>query len=353
MKRKHILYAVCGEGMGHAIRTSVIVDHLKKDHNVMIVSSDRAYTYLANKFDNVYNISGFNIVYENNEVKNTKTFFKAVKRLPANMKNSMKFLYYKIRSFKPNIIITDFEAYSNIIAKIMRIPLISVDNQHIMTKCKIDIPAKYASSKLAAKSVIRLFIVRPKKYLVTSFFYPPVKNKDRILLFPPIIREEILKTSPSIGNHVLVYQTSKTYEKLIPVLKKIDEDFIIYGLNKEGNEGNLEFRKFNENKFYEEFASCKAVITNGGFTLIGEALHFNKPILSIPVKKQFEQTLNAIYLDKLGYGEFHKDLNKQVIEKFLSNLDEYSKNLEKYKREDNSRILKKIDKLIEKYSVEY
>ena len=351
--RKRILYAVCGEGMGHAIRSSVIIDHLKNKHGVMIVSSSRAYSYLANKFDNVHNIGGFNIVYKNNEVRNTQTFLKAARGLPHDLKHSMKVLHRIIKDFNPNVIISDFEPYSNHIANVMGIPTISVDNQHVMSKCKIKVPRKYASSKLAAKSVIRTFIMRPKRYLVTSFFYPPVKNKDRILLFPPVLRNKILEVEPKVGDHVLVYQTSKTYEKLIPELKKINEKFIVYGLNKEGKEGNLEFKKFNEDIFMKEFASSKAVITNGGFTLISEALHFKKPILSVPVRKQFEQILNAIYLDRLGYGEYHKDLNKNVIEEFLSKLDIYRKKLRSYKREDNSKILMEIDNLIKKYSKKY
>jgi uncharacterized protein (TIGR00661 family) len=351
--KKRILYAVCGEGMGHAIRSSVIIDHLKNKHGIMIVSSDRAYSYLANKFDNVHNIGGFNIVYKNNEVKNTQTFLKGVRELPHDLKHSMKVLHRIIKDFKPNVIISDFEPYSNYIANVMGIPTISVDNQHVMSKCKIKVPRKYASSKLAAKSVIRTFIMRPKRYLVTTFFYPKIKNEKRIFLFPPVLRSKILETESSTGDHILVYQTSKTYEKLIPELKKINEKFIVYGLNKERKEGNLEFKKFNEDIFMKEFASSKAVITNGGFTLISEALHFKKPILSVPVRKQFEQILNAIYLDRLGYGEYHKDLDKNVIEEFLSKLDIYRKKLRSYKREDNSKILMEIDKLIKKYSKKY
>lgn len=354
-KNKRVLYAVCGEGMGHAIRSAAVINHLMKKHDVMIAASGRAYDYLAKKFDNVHNIGGFNIVYENNRVNNKKTFFNAVKKLPKDLRNNMKILYRLLKFFKPHIIITDFEVFSNIIAKLMNIPMLSIDNQHIMTKTLIKTPKKYRGAKINAISVVRAFIVRPKKYLVTTFFYPPVKNKKRILLFPPILREEILKLKPSTGKHVFVYQTSDSYGKLVPILKQIkDEKFIVYGHHKEGRDGNIEFRKFNEDIFLKEFASAKAVITNGGFTLIGEALHLNKPILSVPVKKQFEQILNAVYLQRLGYGEFHEDLDKEIIEKFLSKLNEYRDNIsKKYKKEDNSKILKEVERLIERYSKRY
>jgi uncharacterized protein (TIGR00661 family) len=352
-KNKRILYAVCGEGMGHAIRSVVIIKHLLKKHDVMIVASGRAYDYLAKKFDNVFNISGFNIIYENNRVNSKKTFFNAVRKLSKNLKQNIKILYRLIRYFKPNIIITDFEFFSNIIAKLMAVPIISIDNQHVMTKCRIKVPRKYMRERMMAISVIRTFIVRPKKYIVTTFFYPPVKNMKRISLFPPVLREEIFKLKPTTGKHVFVYQTSDSYGKLIPLLNQINEKFVVYGHHKEGREGNIEFSRFNEGKFLKEFASAKAVITNGGFTLIGEALHLGKPVLSIPVKKQFEQILNAIYLQRLGYGEFHEDLNEDVIEGFLSRLGIYCKNLESYKKEDNSRILNEIEHLVERYSKRY
>ena len=55
--KKVIFYCICGEGMGHAIRSSVIIDRIKDKYDVYIFSSDRAYKYLNEKFDNVYKLS--------------------------------------------------------------------------------------------------------------------------------------------------------------------------------------------------------------------------------------------------------------------------------------------------------
>ena len=76
--------------------------------------------------------------------------------------------------------------------------------------------------------------------------------------------------------------------------------------------------------------NAKAVITNGGFTLISEALHLKKPIYSNPIRGQFEQTMNAIYLEKLGYGTYDEDIKKESIISFLNNLDKYQKKLDTY-----------------------
>jgi len=336
--------------MGHAIRTSVILDHLKDDNEVMVFASERAYDFLSQKFDDVYRIYGFNTVYENNAVNDKKTFINAMKYLPRDVKDNIRLLYGIANKFKPDLIISDFEFYSNILSKIIRVPMISIDNMHVITQCKIDVPKKFSRDKLKAEGVVRSFIQRPQKYIITSYFYPEVKNTEKVSIFPPILRKEILELKPVKGDNVLVYQTSSSNLELIDLLKKFEENFIIYGFDKDAVEDNLTYRKFNEDQFFEDLGSCKAVIANGGFTLLSEAIYLKKPVLSVPVKGQFEQILNAIYLEKLGYGEFHEQLSVEVLENFLKNLEEYDEALKTYTQNGNKSILGEIDRQIEIYS---
>lgn len=352
-EKRRILYSVCGEGMGHAIRSSVIIKHLLKDNEVIIFASGRAYDFLYEKFDNVYYIEGFNTVYIKNRAKYRSTFVAGMRDLPKSLKNNMKILYTIARTFKPNVIVSDFEAYSNLLSKILRIPLISVDNIHIITQCRLELPEKYYAERLAAQGVIHSFITRPKRYLITTFFYPDVKNDEKTSLYPPVLREEILSLKPYNGDHVLVYQTSDSNSELINILKSLDEKFIIYGFGFDKEEENLKFREFNEDKFFKDFESCKAVVANGGFTLMGEAVYLGKPVYTIPVKKQFEQTVNAIYLKKMGYGEFYEQITKESFEKFLSSLESYRKELNTFKHDNNQKILHDLDETIANFSKKY
>ena len=43
-------------------------------------------------------------------------------------------------------------------------------------------------------------------------------------------------------------------------------------------------------------------MAGGGFTLMSEAVYLHKPLLSVPVVGQFEQVLNALYLQALNFG---------------------------------------------------
>ena len=54
------------------------LNDLTSEHLRMVL--DRAYKYLNSKYDNVYEIGGFNTVYINNKVNNFKTLINALKR---------------------------------------------------------------------------------------------------------------------------------------------------------------------------------------------------------------------------------------------------------------------------------
>jgi len=350
-EQKRILYSVCGEGMGHAIRGRVLLNHLTENNEVHIFASDRAYDYLSTYFDNVYEIGGFNTVYEDNAVRNKKTFIKGMKDLPGDMKKSLRLMYSVAKAVKPEIIISDFEFYSNLLSKILRLPLISLDNMHVLTQAELEVPRKYRTDRIAAESVVRSFIQLPTRYLITSYFYPPLKNPKKAKYFPPVIRDEIINLKPYNGEHVMVYQTSDSNLKLLEILKEFDDEFVVYGFHHDGRDENIEFKNFNEDDFFQDMAQARAIISNGGFTLISEALYLGKPVLSVPVKKQFEQTLNAIYLDQLGYGEFHEEIKREDIQRFLSRSDEYRKNIQNYFYHDqNQAILEELDRIIDKYT---
>ena len=337
--------------MGHATRTDLILDKLNEKYDIHIFASERAYKYLSNKFDNVHEIYGFNTVYKNNGVSNVRTFLRGIIRFPRDIISNLLTFWKVSREIKPNIIVSDFECYSSIYSNLTGLPLISINNMNIMTKCEIKYPFKYIISKIKAEIIIRLFIIRAKRYIILTYFYPKVKNNEDTILYPPVLRKEISSLKPISGDYVLVYQTSKSNFKLLETLKEIDDKFIIYGFNVNKRDKNLVFKEFNESDFFIDMENAKAVITNGGFTLISEALHLKKPIYSNPIRGQFEQTMNAIYLEELGYGVFNESIDKESIEEFLNNLDKYQEKVDEYDSGSNKHVIRELEESIRKYAI--
>ena len=351
-----ILYGVVGEGMGHATRSMVILRHLtaERGHDIEIVVSGRAHAFLRKAFPQleVHEIAGLNMVYEDNEVQRRKTALDFVKKLPAFAENFETFTRLA-EGFRPELVVSDFESFAYLFAKQHSLPVLSIDNMQIINRCQldVDIPPEEQASFQMAKTIVKAKLPHCDHYLITTFFFPPTR-KDRTSLFPPILRDGVLDAVPSDGDHVLVYQTSDTFHDLIPTLQRLPGKFFVYGLKRDEQLGNVTLKGFSEEGFVRDLASARAVLAGGGFSLMGEAVYLHKPLLAVPLKGQFEQTLNALYLQKLGYGEYHRELDERGIGRFLERAPDYARNLTAHRQDRNHAILAKLDELIARIGVE-
>jgi uncharacterized protein (TIGR00661 family) len=341
----NILYGVNGEGSGHSTRAKEVISHLQKQgHSVHVVSFDRGLRNLKESFP-VTEIFGLRLTYVNNRVRYKRTVATNLLKAPRAAR-SLKQLMQLAEDQKIDLVITDFEPLTAHVAHRKRLPLIAIDNQHAITNTQISLPRGYRRDAATVKLVTRMMTPRADAYLVLSFFPAPVKRRSTFL-FPPIVRQEVLATRPRGGDYALVYVTSPAKD-LVTLLKQVRYKFIAYGFGSEGQDGNILFKKPSMDGFLRDLAGAGAVIANAGFSLVSEALHLGKPYLAVPVTHQFEQTFNAYYVDKMGYGAWWKELSKEKIESFLFNLPVYAEKLRGYPRSGNVALLAKLDDLIAK-----
>jgi uncharacterized protein (TIGR00661 family) len=185
-------------------------------------------------------------------------------------------------------------------------------------------------------------VPRCHHYFITSFFDAKIEKKNTSIV-PPIIRKEIQETKTIRGNHIIMYQTSSTLKTVRETLHQFpDEQFLVYGMNKEEQDKNITFKPFSEAGFIQDLANAKAVIANGGFSFISEAVYLKKPVYSFPINKQFEQWMNAAYIDKLGYGKHCNSLNAVDLKSFLKDLSLYTKELANYKQSGNTILFNSL-----------
>lgn len=338
-----ILYCIAGEGRGHAYRTIPIVEHLKqKGHEIILFAGDVSFPLLQ-QF-RPCKISSLRIIYINNSVSNFLSLTTNLLRLPWHLVSILKLTYHMLKN-KPDVLINDFETFSNYLAKLLGIPIITVDNESIITSAKIEFPKKFWLNAAKVKLVVKILSPFANKRIIPTFFYPKLKEKNAVLA-PPIIRNEILSQKPTIKKHILVYQTSKSNKSLIPALRKFNEEFVVYGFGKKSNENNISYGD-DQQKFITDLASCNAVITNGGFMLITEAIALGKPILSLPITGQFEQVLNGLYLEKLKLGTCSFETNEKTIKEFLQTKEKVRKN-HKIRKQSNKQFYAVLDNAINK-----
>jgi uncharacterized protein (TIGR00661 family) len=349
-----ILYGVTGEGMGHATRSKVVCEHLvARGHEVKIVVSGRAHAFLAKTFRDVVEIRGLTIKYVDNRMDRDGTLARNVLAAPGIVSANVSAYFDKVARFAPDAVISDFDSFAHLFGKRHGVPVVSIDNQQIISRCKL---GKFAKQGVKVDYQLTKAFVRAKlpgchHYVITSFFFPTVRKKyeDSTTLVPPILRRSILdaRGRTRLGDHVLVYQTSTSDTNLLDELEKVRGiNFVVYGLRRNARRGNCVLKEFSEEGFVEDLASARAVVTNGGLSLIGEAVYLGKPIFAVPVQHQYEQILNARYIEELEYGLMAEHIDAELLRVFLAEAPKYASRTSKHRQDGNRELFQVVDHLL-------
>lgn len=345
-----ILYGLPSEGMGHTTRSDVIIDYLlQQQHDVEVITSDRAFDFLNKKYPGrVHAIEGFHLAFQGSDVSIPKTILQLIRTAPAKLKANWKQYFHFLRNKSFDCVISDFETYAALYAKLHQVPLLSIDNIQVIDRCKpeIVIPLHERKNFKLAKQVVKMKVPVAQHYLITSFFHIEPRKKNTTLV-PSIIRNTVLNLKPSVQQHVLIYQYATSEEDLLATLQQLpNEQFYVFGFNKDEQHGHVHFKSFSEEEFLTLFASAKAVLCHGGFSFISEAVYLKKPIYSVPIANQFEQFFNAAYVQKMGYGLHATHFDAMAIHSFLAHLNTYESALTNYTQSGNTSLFQTLDTLL-------
>jgi uncharacterized protein (TIGR00661 family) len=341
-----LLYGVNGEGMGHATRSQVVIDALLKAHDVRVVASGAAFRYLRDRLPRVDEIFGPSFAMKDGEIQRWATvrqnFAKGPRELPDTVKQWVKLVH----EWRPEVVITDFEPLAGRYARATRTPLVCVDNINMVDRCRHDreIIGREREDFLLARAVTRAMVPTAGDYIITTFFRPPLA-RGRTTLVPPIVRPEIVAAEPVPGDHLLVYSSGEG--ELLDALRSSGVRCRVYGMRGGPEEtvveGNLEFRRRSNEGFLEDLRTARGVVAGGGFSLLSEAVYLGKPVLSVPLQGQFEQVMNARYLEREGFGMCAMEVTPAVLAEFLDRLDEFALALADYEQVGNTVALGTIE----------
>lgn len=372
-----ILYGVVGEGMGHATRSKTSLEWLlSQGHHVKVVVSNRAYKFLDGTFSksfprtdaakegeaaiDVIEITGLVMRYVEGAFDEVGSVFKNVLRVPGMIAENVGAYYEEVVRWKPQAVISDFDSFAYLFAKAHGLPILSIDNQQIIQRCEIPDAAKDEDRGAynATKGFVKAKLPGCDRYVITSFFYPEIREKyaDKTILVPPILRKAILdaKPTPALeGKHYLVYQTSTSDTSLVPTLNAVsDQKFIVYGLNRDETIGNCTLKPFSETGFVHDLATSRGVLSNGGYSLLGEAVSLHRPVFTVPVRNQYEQILNAWYLRELGYGMFEERITEAPLRAFVSRTGEFAERVSTFHHDSNQKLFQALKETLELFETE-
>ena len=358
-----ILYGVCGEGLGHATRSEVVLRHLlARGHVVLVAASGQATPHLARAFANdararVLPIVGFAIRCADGALNFAGTLQHNAQRLPRMIVEN-RAAWEEALAFQPDAVVTDFDTFAWLVARSLGRPVLSMHNGHIMTRClhEPSLLRDHASGVGVTGVLTELLVGECDHYLVTSFFQPPIRPEcaRTTTLVPPVLRPSALArltlTARAPEAHVLVYRTASLDDAAVvgALAATPDTRFHVYGVSA-GTPlpPNCVRRAPDPERFLDDLAGARAVLGNGGMSLLGEALSLGKPVLVVPVRNQFEQTLNGLYVERLGYGDFREDLTQAALGAFLERAPEHAVRVQARRPHDrNAQLYAALDALL-------
>jgi uncharacterized protein (TIGR00661 family) len=341
-----VLYGVNGEGLGHATRSHVVIDHLLERHDVRVVASGAALRHLKGKLPRVDEIFGPTFAMGDGQIRRWQTVTQNVRLARHELPETMRHWMAVVHEWRPDVVITDFEPLCAVYARWARTPLLAVDNINMIDRCRHDreIVGEQRDDFLIARAVVRSMVPGAVEYMVLTFFSPPLARRGTTLV-PPIVRPEIAQANAEDGDHLVVYSSGA--KRQIEALRSAGMRCLIYGMrggpDKPVVDGNLEFRPPSNEGFVEALRTARGVVAGGGFSLMSEAVYLGKPLLSIPLRGQFEQVMNARYLARMGYGMCIPRTTKAALGEFIGRLPEFENALRGYDQVGNSVTLQAVE----------
>jgi uncharacterized protein (TIGR00661 family) len=289
----------------------------------MFVGSQKSLLYLRQYFaDGVKEVFGLSFAFEGERIDKSETLKRNLLKLPeANRQNDELFKKH-FEPFEPELVISDFEPFSAWWAWRKSVPFISIDHEHMLTLCKLEHPVKNWFSRLTASVVTECHYVGAVAYIILNFFRAPLRVESAVLA-PPIVRPVVGELEPTDGEHIVLYSTTGTgQDRLRKILGKFAaQTFVVYGFDQDAEYQNCIFKKRSTEGFLADLAAARGVIASAGFSLISECMYLKKKMLLLPLAGQYEQIINAQYVQELSLGISAEKLDEGAIGRFVDELD--------------------------------
>lgn len=351
-----IAYGVMGYGRGHAMRSLSVLPALMQEHEITVFTAGDAYEVLAPLFPTV-RIPMIGYRY------NDRGGHSIPRTVGGNLGPISDLLLHgpgmdqverEFRDRGIQLVISDSEAWTHRAAQRLKLPRISFDHVGIIAWCKPHFPPDLWLAGMRDAVGYRALMGQPERILISSF-YPAEPRQSGTRIVGPMLRDEVLRASAASRGQArkdfLLAYFNKGLHQYRPhidrALRLLDCPVVVYGTPHRGKSDNLDFRAPSNEWFIHDLAHCRGVISTAGNQLIGEAIHFGKPILALP-EDAFEQRLNAHMIERMGVGMRSSlgALTPSDIDRFLGNESYYLSHMGEHARDGRAEAIETLHRFI-------
>ncbi len=293
-----ILYGAFSQGNGHLSKASVLVPLLEaRGHEVRVVTSGppptKCYEFTWHR-----HFPGIAYATKNGQTDYLKSFKQWSRALPTLLKGIWA-IRRIAREFQPDLVVSDFEPMTASPLVEPRCEVVAISRQVSLLDPDVPMPPTGGFDRKMTRSVIRVFTCgADRKY---GYHYEPASFR----CVPPLTRAEAKLARPELGDHIVMYCGLPTFrpsaEDVVSWARKNNQRVVAYGYPRDLNSGDqqaVSFRNPNPQQFLEDMATSRGVITTAGLSTPVEAFLLRKPLVVVPIPRQWEQTVNAFQLEQ-------------------------------------------------------
>jgi uncharacterized protein (TIGR00661 family) len=316
-----IVYGVFGYGRGHTTRALAVLPQLEERHEVLLFASGMAYEMLSRE-RRVVRVPAFSYRYVGGQLAVVPTLRHNLGAVTDLLLGGavLDGIVEQMRDFAPDVAICDVEPWAHRAAAQLKVPRISFDHYGILAHCRPPIPVRDRLRYARDVASYRLLTGEAQRIVVSSFYSAPPRRPD-VLCVGPLLRDGVRQARPTRGEALLAYfnQPALFTPRVEAALADCGAPVVIYGTERRGITGSLEFRAPSERGFLDDLARCRAVVGTAGNQLVGEALHLGKPLLVMP-EDSVEQGVNAGAVERyeIGWRVDHRRLTPETVRAFLT-----------------------------------
>lgn len=280
-----VLYGIQSTGNGHLTRSAKIINRLIKAGCMVHVLTSGNNSQVKFPFPIKWNLRGLTFYYNG---KGGINYWKTYNEL--KISQFLKDIKLDLSDY--DTIISDYEPITAWAAKRSGKNCIGISNQ-----------CSFLSNKTPRPEQKSMFgeILLKKLVPVTHPIGLHFESYDDFI-FTPIIRDNLMKMDLKDLGHYTVYLPTFEIENIFrEVIDVRSTKFDVFcDIKKPIHFKNVNVKPIDKDKFEESLRTCHGVITSGGFQTSVESLYLGKKLMIVPTEGQYEQTCNAVALEKMG-----------------------------------------------------
>ncbi|WP_296703779.1 glycosyltransferase family protein [Algoriphagus sp.] len=328
------LFIVQGEGRGHltqAIAFSKMLESQGHQLSAVIVGKSKRRIipdfFCQQISTEIYPVESPNFETDKGEKRILigKTISKNIKKSPIFFKSLQK-INEIVRSKKPDIILNFYDLLGGLYNFLYRpnAHFWVIGHQYLIYHPSFEFARSVAFQKELFQFNTWLTALGAEKKIALAFKSLAQIHDDKLIVAPPLLREEVKHLESQGGDFILTYMVNPGYaEEVISFAKKYPHLRIkAYWDKKNARETenplpNLSFHKIHDSRFLKDMAACKGLVCTAGFESVCEAMYLGKPVMVIPVKGQYEQACNALDTVASGAGIRSENFDFSKLEELI------------------------------------